>query len=42
MSALPLSADMLGVGIDVCFVPKAELTTAENASRLDLRDLALA
>jgi len=29
MSALPLKADMLGVGINVCFVPKADIGGAE-------------
>jgi len=28
MSALPLKADMLGVGINVCFVPKADVRLA--------------
>ena len=29
MSALPLKADMLGVGINVCFVPIADVTPTE-------------
>jgi CheY-like chemotaxis protein len=32
MSALPLSADMLGVGIDVCFVPLADIHIIDAAT----------
>ena len=28
MSALPLKADMLGVGMNICFVPKADIQSA--------------
>ena len=34
MSALPLKADMLIVGIDVCFVPLADITKRLSMSAL--------
>jgi len=37
MSALPLKADMLGVGINVCFVPIADLTSLTLRSPPGLR-----